>query len=183
MTNRPGYRVFTLTVLAMSAWLATSAVDAAAHPFHVSVAEAEWNAETRRLEVALRLAPEDLEAALSQRSDTKVRLEDSEQVDAMIVDYLNAHFSLRKTNEEEEPRPLALKWIGKEVSTKSAWLYFEIDAPDGVAGLELRNDLLVDHEETQINTVVLREGQRKLTLRFDKKHTAEIVTFEERPER
>jgi hypothetical protein len=152
---------------------------ASAHPFHVSIAEAEWNAESKRLEVAMRVAPEDLEAALTNRAETKVRLEETEDVDKQITDYLNDHFTLRKPEtEDEEAKPLELHWIGKEVTTKSAWLYFEIDAPDGVAGLELTNRVFVNEEETQINTVVIREGKQKTTLRFDKERTAEVVRFE-----
>ena len=39
------------------------------HPFHVTLAEAEYNAESRRLEVALRVYhPLDLETALTRRA-------------------------------------------------------------------------------------------------------------------
>lgn len=159
----------------------TCAAYAAAHPFHTSVAETEWNAETKRLEVALRVTPEDLEAALTKRAEANVRLEDAEGVDELIVEYLNEHFTLRQQNDsDEEAKPLKLTWVGKEISTKAAWLYFEIDAPKGVEGLEFANRLLIDEEESQINTVVVRDGQRKTTLRFDKKHPSEVIEFDER---
>lgn len=149
-----------------------------AHPFHTSIAETEWNAETKRLEVALRVSPEDLESALSKQSEEKVRLEDSEGVDELIVDYLHEHFILcQPKSGDEEPKPLELKWTGKELSTKAAWLYFEIEAPDGVEGLEFTNRLLLDEGDSQINTVVLRDGKRKTTLRFDKKHVSEVIEF------
>lgn len=152
-----------------------------AHPFHTSIAETEWNAETKRLEIALRVSPEDLETALSKQSENKVRLEDSAGVDDLIVAYLNEHFMLCKpTSGDEEPQPLELKWTGKEISTKAAWLFFEIEAPDGVEGLEFTNRLLLDEGDSQINTVVLRDGKRKTTLRFDKKHTSEVIEFGER---
>lgn len=147
---------------------------AAAHPFHVSIAEGEWNAETKCLEVALRVSPEDLETALTKQAKEKVRLEETENVDEQITAYLNAHFRLRESADED---PLKLKWTGKEITTKAAWLYFEIEAPNGVEGLELTNKLLVEEEETQINTVVLRHGKQKTTLRFDQKHTEETVSF------
>jgi hypothetical protein len=175
-----GVRRFAPRMLLTLAICFAMAERAAAHPFHVSVAEAEWNAETKRLEVAMRVAPEDLESALTNRAETKVKLEESEDVDQQITDYLNAHFTLRtpKAEDDEEAKPLELHWLGKEISTKSAWLYFEIEAPDGVAGLELTNSMFVQEEETQINTVVVREGKQKTTLRFDNEKTAEVVRFE-----
>ena len=38
-----------------------------AHPFHASIAEAEFNADSGKLEVALRLHPVDLEAVLREK--------------------------------------------------------------------------------------------------------------------
>jgi hypothetical protein len=167
--NRTATFVFGLALLM------ACAANAAAHPFHVSIAEGEWNAETKRLEVSLRVSPEDLEAALTKQAKERVRLEEMENVDEQIAAYLQEHFCFRKNADEE---PLKLKWTGKEITTKAAWLYFELEAPDGVDGLELTNNILVDEEETQINTVVLRQGKQKTTLRFDKKRTEETVTFE-----
>ncbi len=169
-----------LTALAAACVCFSHAGEACAHPFHTSVAETEWNSETKRLEVALRVSPEDLETALSKQGETKVRLEDSEGIDDLIVDYLNDHFTLCKPKSgDEDPQPLELKWTGKELSTKAAWLFFEIEAPDGVEGLELANRLLLDEGDSQINTVVLRDGKRKTTLRFDKKHVSEVVRFDD----
>jgi len=170
-----------LTALAAMCICFSHAGEACAHPFHTSVAETEWNPDTKRLEVALRVSPEDLEAALSKQCEKKVRLEDSEGVDELIVDYLSEHFTLcQPKSGDEKAEPLKLKWTGKELSTKAAWLYFEIEAPDGVEGLELTNRLLLDEGDSQINTVVLRDGKRKTTLRFDKKHTSEVIEFGER---
>lgn len=156
--------------------LIACAANAVAHPFHVSIAEGEWNAETKCLEVSLRVSPEDLETALTKQASEKVRLEETENVDEQITAYLQEHFHFRK---REKEAPLKLKWTGKEITTKAAWLYFEIEAPDGVENLELSNDLFVAEEKTQINTVILRQGEQKTTLRFDKKHTEDTVSFDE----
>lgn len=139
---------------------------AAAHPFHTSTAEAEWNAETKRLEVAMRVSGEDLEAALNSKSKERVQLEDGDAADEAIQAYLKESFVIRKSTEDE---PLELYWVGKEVTPKAVWLYFEVGAPEGVAGHELTNRLLLDVEATQINTLVLKLDGRKVSLRCDRK--------------
>jgi len=139
---------------------------ATAHPFHTSTAEAEWNAESQRLEVALRVSGEDLEAALNLNAKERIKLDDSDAADEAIQSYLKESFVIRRTKEEE---PLELHWVGKEATPKAVWLYFEVDAPIGIAGYELTNRVLHDVEESQINTLVLKLDGRKLSLRCDRK--------------
>lgn len=129
---------------------------AAAHEFHTSTAEVEHNRDSGKLEVALRVIPEDLEEALSRGRDRPVRLEVTEGVDALITAYLAARF--RVEGPDGEPRPVT--WVGKEVSHRAAWLYFEIPVDDETVWT-LDNRVLFDVSETQINTVDFRDGERR----------------------
>ncbi|MDF1666343.1 MAG: hypothetical protein P1V97_31630, partial [Planctomycetota bacterium] len=58
---------------------------AAAHPFHVTLAEAELETKTGNLELAIRVKPEDLERALSAQTNRKISLEKEGKVDALIL--------------------------------------------------------------------------------------------------
>jgi hypothetical protein len=145
---------------------------ATAHPFHTSVAEAEWNAETKRLEVALRVAADDFETALNAHSETRIRLDESDSADQAAQAYLKETFVIRRAKEEE---PLELKWSGKEVTPKAVWLYFEVEAPDGVEGYELSNRVLHETEETQINTLAIKLNGRKVSLRCDRKKPTVVI--------
>ena len=90
----------------LAVWLAvgSAAPLALAHEFHVSSAEVEHNRESGKLEVALRVLPEDLEAALSRGRDRAVRLEVTAGVDALITAYLTHNF--RVAGPGGEPRPV-----------------------------------------------------------------------------
>ena len=92
------------------------------HPFHVSVAEMEYNPESKCLEVALRVWPEDLEKALNARSKTNVDLDKTKDVDKRIYAYLQKNISISKDGKKK----CQLNWIGKELEIKQAWLYFEV---------------------------------------------------------
>ncbi|MDZ4781633.1 MAG: DUF6702 family protein [Planctomycetia bacterium] len=150
----------------------TVANSAVAHPFHTSVAEAEWNSETKRLEVALRVAADDLETALNAQSETRIRLDESDSTDEAIQAYLKETFVIRR---EAKVDPLELKWSGKEITPKAVWLYFEIESPDGVEGYELTNRVLLETEETQINTLAIKLNGRKVSLRCDRKKPTVVI--------
>ncbi|MFN3190474.1 MAG: DUF6702 family protein [Aureliella sp.] len=68
-------------------------VIASPHPFHISVAEMEFNPETKRFEVSLKMHASDLENAIAQRTGKRIDVE-VEGGEAEIIDYLNDHFFL-----------------------------------------------------------------------------------------
>ena len=161
---------------------------ARAHPYHVSLAEAKVNHEKQRLEVALRVFPEDLEAALTHRFERDVNLERTEDVDALIAAYLREVFTLGDPSEpavdeaegvEEETAParFALAWAGKEVEVRHMWLYFTISLDRGIEGLEISNRVMFDVEPTQENSIVLTDGEERVTLRCDRERPKVAVTF------
>jgi hypothetical protein len=135
---------------------------AAAHPFHVSLAEAEFNQETGALEVALRVHPTDLEQALRAQETRPVDLDRSKGIDRMIAKYLESHFQIR----DEDGRKLNGKWVGKEVSIKEAWLYFEFAIKDRDASLQITQAFFFETLEDQVNTINFKQGKRVKSLCF-----------------
>lgn len=47
-----------------------------------------------------------------------------------------------------------------------AWLYFETKMPEGLNGATLRNRVLLDFSDEQVNIVHLRHGNQKADLVF-----------------
>jgi hypothetical protein len=135
---------------------------AAAHPFHVSVAEAEFNEESGHLEVALRVHPVDLEQALRCQESRPVDLDRSKGIDRMITKYVNSHFQVR----DAAGNKLPCNWVGKEISIKEAWLYFEfpLDGPSGK--LRVTQAFFFEHLEDQVNTINFKQQKRIKSLSF-----------------
>lgn len=149
---------------------------APAHPFHVTMAEAEFNPESRKLEVSLRVYhPLDLEAALSRRAKEPVTLDGTPGVDEMIVDYLQEVFTI----ERADGAAAELEYVGKEVTLKTAWLYFEVELPEGPEGAAFRDRLLFEIEDDQANTIVFREGKKRASLRFDRTEDRRVFAWPE----
>ena len=98
----------------LAAWL---------HPFHVSFSEADYNFESGRLEVALRVHPADLEEVLRRRSGRRVDLdsEGEEVLDRLLSAYAAERFLVASAGGGRGK----LEWVGHEVDLNHAWLYFE----------------------------------------------------------
>ena len=140
---------------------------AAAHKFHTSFAEANYNAETRALEVSLRTFPDDLAEAVRRRAqgrgdaagkDWKREFEDA------VAAYVGETFRLRTAAGEA----LKIVWVGMDAGADSVWLYFEAGLPGGPEGVQLRNTFLADLYDDQVNLVTVRAGKGKAALRFER---------------
>lgn len=146
------------------------------HPFHVTMAEAEFNPESKKLEVSLRVYhPLDLEAALSKRAKKPVTLDGTTNVDDLIIEYLNESFTV----ERPDGTAAKLDYVGKEVTLKTAWLYFEVDLPEGPEGASFRDRLLFEVEDDQANTVVFRQGKRRASLVFNRDEDLRVFEWPE----
>ena len=128
---------------------ACAPLPAQAHPSHVAIAEVEWNRETGNLEVAMRLRPEDVEDALSRM--------------LRLAAYLTPHFTVAANDQRQ-----TIQWVGKEVTLRFVWVYFEVPMPENAetADLTLSCTVLMDLLPDQTNTVLLRDGNARWSKQF-----------------
>ncbi|MBC7365296.1 MAG: hypothetical protein H7343_00570 [Undibacterium sp.] len=137
---------------------------ASAHPIHTSYAEADFRPETGKLEVALRVYPDDLEAALTARAGKKITLEHTRPpaFDVLLLAYLRATFLLR-TADGTTP---TLHLVGRELKDRDQhlWIYFECSLPGGLTGARLSHRFLPDAFPEQLNA--LRPAKDATTLLF-----------------
>ncbi|MEM7154060.1 MAG: DUF6702 family protein [Myxococcota bacterium] len=130
---------------------------AGAHPYHVSTAEA-W-VRDGRLEVALKVSPEDLQEALRRAAGKKVDIDGD--ISALIRAYLRKHFTVRGPD-----GLVPMKWVGSEVEVETAWLYFEYETPGSAKGYALYSGVFFDIAPAQVNRVLVHHGTASRTLRF-----------------
>ena len=146
-------RVMTTVLLWCAALWATLAPAltpaAAAHKYYTSLAQVEYNAEAKSVEVSLRVFADDLELALTRRTGRAVSLDRTKDADRLVLDYLRDTFGIRNRGGEAK----ALKWVGMELRAGVAWLYLEAEMPEGLAGARLRDHVLFELFAEQVNTV------------------------------
>ncbi len=148
-----------------------------AHPFHTSLTEIEYNAKDQNLELAIKLAPVDLEEALSAYSGSKVVIVDTEQSDALIHEYLQRklRFYSNRPTPQGAVTPLRLDWVGKQLDVNVIWVFLTV--PVSETRLRLDNQILLEIYRQQINTVsILHEG-KKQTQQLTGSNTSLILSF------
>ncbi len=138
--------------VAALAFVVASVATLAAHDFHATLAQVERTPDGR-LEVALRFFPDDLEAALGRAAGRRVVVEDTKAFAAAFEPWLNAAFAL-----ESGGKRTVFKYVGAEVTVKTAWIYVEADWAQALAKSAMTNVLLVDLFADQVNTVNFVEG-------------------------
>lgn len=148
-------RFIIVLLLGLSLWLtppAGAAPAARMHKYYTSLAQVEYNAESKSVEVALRVFADDLELALTRRAGRVVSLDRTKDADRMILDYLRETFEIKNL----DGRTKGLELVGMEVRSEVAWLYLEAEMPEGLAGARLRDHILFELFEEQVNVVSVR---------------------------
>ena len=135
---------------------------ATAHTFHTSLMSMEYNRQEQLVEISVRIFAHDLEAVLGRRSGKRVRLDRTPDVEGLTFAYVQDAVILK--NGAGEAKPLA--WVGMESKNDVAWLYFEAKMPEGLEGAQLRNRILFDLLDDQVNLVHLKDSEHKSDLVF-----------------
>lgn len=151
-------------------YLCSSAVAAALHKFHVSVAQIEFNEKEQAVEIVLRVFTDDLENALSQHAKRPIKLDPAtanadKQLGAMIMAYLRASFAMKS----KTGHPIRFSWVGWEGQADMCWLYIEGKLPGGLAGAQLRNKIFCELFDDQINIVNAKIQNKQIGLMFELK--------------
>ena len=164
-------------VLAAVATAATSAPARPAHKFHTSFTRVEYDASAQSVEITIRTFADDLESILTRRHRRSVRLGKDKEAERLVFEYLKNNFELQTGGggAREATRSVELRWVGMELRADAAWLYVEGHVQGGLGGARLRNQLLFDLFEDQVNLVnVLYEG-KKSDLVFKRGDGAQVI--------
>ncbi len=146
-------------LMALTAAALCSPGTAAAHPYHTSAAAV--HVRGRRVEVSLRVTPEDLQEALRRRAKRRLDIDADPQVDALAKAYVSERFVVRSGSKRIEPT-----WIGAEIEDDTAHLYFEFVLRAGAKDVTLHDAIFFDIAPAQVNRVHVSRGTTTRTLLF-----------------
>jgi hypothetical protein len=131
-----------------------------AHPFYVGVVEVNHNKSAASLEISCKLFAEDAEAVLEQQYKTTLDLSQPQQkskIDGLLADYVPKHLAL-----QADKKGVKLRYVGFEKEAESLYCYFEATGIPTVSTIDLRNSMLYDFTDKQINIMhVMVNGVRK----------------------
>lgn len=121
------------------------------HKFYVSLTEVKYNTDSERIEVSIRIFPDDLDQALLNREGIHTQLAtelESPEADSLLELYLLDHFSL-----EVNDQLVKLEYLGKEPEADALWCYLESDRIEEPLDYLVYNSILTQTFMDQVNIV------------------------------
>jgi hypothetical protein len=134
------------------------------HPYHVSMAEVEFNSTRKTFEVALCVWPEDLQKAVSKMENGAINIDTATEKDRndLFRKYVAQKFRFvpsEKIEKGGEVTPASIRWVGSEITLKKCWLYFEVDGKSASGGWSIENEMFFELNDDQLNLVQVKAGK------------------------
>lgn len=132
------------------------------HPEHSTRVELQAGAGSKSIELAMRIDPGDLEAALRKRLRRPVAIE--RLTDAEAEDWIGGYLRDTLRLQDAAIAPEQFHWVGWERQRNACWLYAELHLPPSEAAIPesvtLRIETLFEVEPELNHVVSVREGGR-----------------------
>lgn len=146
-----------------------------AHPIHMSVVNIDINLDSSRIDYSVQLFYEDFQTFINYRYNTMIdfsrqtRMTSKEQ--HSIIEYITSRFHLTDSNE----RILNSEFQSWKIEDKSIWLFFCTKLDDNINVLQVKNELLIDLFDDQINYVIYRNALEEVGIEFNKRKTTQSI--------
>lgn len=146
-----------------------------AHPIHISVVNIDINLDSSRIDYSVQLFYEDFQTFINYRYNTMIdfdrqtRMTSKEQ--QSIIEYISSRFRLIDSNE----RILKSEFRSWKIENESIWLFFCTKLDDNINGLLVKNELLIDLFDDQINYVIYRNSLEEVGMEFNKRKTTQSI--------
>ncbi|QDK83610.1 hypothetical protein EXU85_03145 [Spirosoma sp. KCTC 42546] len=135
----------------------------------------QYNAKDRVFEISVRIFTDDFEKALSAASNSKINLDGPPaKHDPLIEKYIQAHFSYVSPQKQTKP----VKYVGHEVEADANWLYLEMPYTEPFKGGLLKQNVLMELFDDQVNMVNVQYQGQKKTFVFRKNQPVQDISFD-----
>ncbi|GAB4028588.1 hypothetical protein GCM10028773_63140 [Spirosoma koreense] len=148
------------------------------HDFHASVTQMQYNPKERTFEISVRIFTDDFEKGLSAATGNKIMLSSTpgpnDKNEPLIEKYILAHFNY--VSPQKQPKPI--KYVGHEVEADANWVYLEMPYPEAFHGGLLKQNVLMELFDDQVNMVNIQYQGQKKTFVFRKNQPIQDLSFD-----
>ena len=133
---------------------------AVAHTYFFGLTGLTLDESTNKIEIIHQFTTHDFENAIAESKQINFSPEHKEY-EQLIQSYVEEHFILRYLNKN-----IKTQWVGVEVKRGNIFIYQEAHFKNYLAGLLVKNELLVNTYPKQINTLNFQDSKIKGSLTF-----------------
>lgn len=135
------------------------------HPFFISMTEINHNEKNKMLEVSVRIFADDLEKSLKKSCNCMVDLRsenEKEKVKRQVSNYLAQHLQIKV-----DGKLVPLEYLGFQFEAESIWSFLQVKDVAAVGEIEIRNSILHDYTNEQINMLRIRANGKDRSEKLD----------------
>jgi hypothetical protein len=146
----------------------------ALHAYHSTITELRYNAAKKQLELSVKVFTDDFEKALSQGQPKPVSLTEAGPRPLITAD---AYFQRTLQLSTPAGARLPLQLLGMQAENDGYWFYCKVPLPGPVAGVKLRQTVLLDAFPDQMNIVNIEANDKKQSALFRAGHEQEVLSW------
>ncbi len=167
---------FILAVMSQAMFSASSGF----HTFHTSLTRMDYNAKDKTVEISIQLFTHDLTTVLEKQNKKRIELEETGDIDSLILKYLEPNFILK----DKDGNVQKIKFVGKEIQAETTYIYLEIPVKENVEGYNFANTIFFETFEKQVNLAVIHFAEnRKADLYFKVGDLEKTIVSGESPDK
>ena len=145
------------------------------HKFYVSIYQVNFNQEKKQIEITARIFYDDLNLALSKKSNTKTNLglpnETKNDID-LLQTYLKSHFFVKING-----KPKEILFLSKETETNIVVCYFKIQNISKIRTIEIESNALFEIDAEQQNIIQFKANGKKQNLLLTQNNVKGLLNF------
>ena len=146
----------------------------ARHAYHSTLTELRYNPAKKQLELSVKVFADDFEKAISQGQPKTVSLTEPGPRPLVLAD---AYFQRTLQISTVAGARLPLQVLGMQAENDGYWFYCKVALPGPVAGIKLRQAVLLDAFSDEMNIVNVEANDKKQSALFRAGHEEEVVKW------
>ncbi|MBF9142081.1 DUF6702 family protein [Hymenobacter properus] len=163
-----------LLVLLAALLLSSSFTGATFHAYHSTLTELRYNPAKKQLELSVKVFTDDFEKTLSQGQPAAVNLTDAgPRPLALATAYVQRTLQIRTP----AGAPLQVQVLGLQAENDGYWLYCKVPLPGPIAGIQLRQGMMLEVFGDEMNIVNIDANGKKQSALFRAGHEQETINW------
>ena len=144
------------------------------HAYHSTITELRYNPAKKQLELSVKVFTDDFEKAISQGQPKTVSLAEPGPRPLVLAD---AYFQRTLQISTVAGARLPMQVLGMQAENDGYWFYCKVALPGPVAGIRLRQAVLIDAFSDEMNIVNVEANGKKQSALFRAGHEEEVMKW------